>query len=83
MKINKVTGCMSFSLNVDGKEEVDMTDEERFLIIDKISEWLKNNPDQFHFALSELCECFGDYQVLDSTPCESCGDIVDGFFWEI
>ena len=46
MKLEKVTGCTAFSLNVDGKEEIDMTDEERFHIMDKIHNWMLNNPDQ-------------------------------------
>lgn len=82
MKLEKVTGCTAFSLNVDGKEEIDMTDEERFHIMDKIHDWMLNNPDRFNYVLQALIPMFGEYEC-DDHPCECCGDIVQTYTWEI
>lgn len=83
MKISKVTGCTAFSLNVDGKEEVDMTNPERYAIIDNIAKWLKNNPDFFNLYLQAITEYLGDYEVIDDEPCECCGDTIDAYILEI
>ena len=77
MKIHKVSGCIAFSLNVDGKEETNMTDNERLEVIDKIYEWMKRHPDNLNYVLQGLADMCGEYNVIDSTPCECCGDIVD------
>ena len=73
MKLEKVTGCTAFSLNVDGVEEINMTDEERFYIMDKL---------QFNYVLQALIPMFGEYEC-DDHPCECCGDIVQTYTWEI
>ena len=36
MTIHNVSGCTTFSLNVDGTEEIDMTHEQRLEVIEKI-----------------------------------------------
>lgn len=83
MKISKVIGCTAFSLNVDGKEEVDMTNLERYVIIEKISRWLKKNPDLFNLYLQAITEYLGDYEVIEDEPCECCGDTIYGYTLEI
>ena len=77
MTLHKVEGCTAFSLNVDGKEEIDMTNEERLEVIDKIHKWMRNNLDKFNFVLQGLADYCGEYNVICDTPCETCGDIVD------
>ena len=76
MEIHNVKGCTAFSLNVDGKEEINMTDNERLNVIDKIYEWMKNNPQDLNYILQALTEQCGDFNVINDTPCESCGDII-------
>ena len=76
MEIHNVKGCTAFSLNVDGKEEINMTDNERLNVIDKIYEWMKNNPQYLNYILQGLTEKCGDYNDIDAVPCESCGDII-------
>lgn len=44
MIITNRKGCTAFSLNVDGKEEIDMTNEERLEVIEEIYKWMKNKP---------------------------------------
>lgn len=61
MKIQNVSGCTSFSLNVDGKEEIEMTSEERLKVIDNIYEWMKRHPDDIlNGILLDLTEAFGN-----------------------
>ena len=84
MKIHKVTGCTAFSLNVDGKEEIDMTHEERLQVIDKIYEWMKRTADEnLNNILQGLTEQCGEYRVIDSEPCECCGDTIYEFVLKI
>ena len=77
MIITNRKGCTAFSLNVDGKEEIDMTNEERLEVIEEIYKWMKNKPEKkLNYILQALTEYMGTYQVIDSTPCECCGDII-------
>lgn len=41
MKIEKVTGCICDSLTVDGVKEVDLTDEKRIEVLERISDYIK------------------------------------------
>ena len=83
MTIRNVRGCTAFSLNVDGKEEINMTDDERLEVIDKIHEWMRRRPDYLNYVLQGLTEKCGDYDIVDSTPCETCGDIVDEYVLDL
>lgn len=69
---------MAFSLNIDGKEEIDMTDKERMQVIDKIYEWMKRHPELLNNILQDLSS-LGEYNVISNEPCECCGDIVDEY----
>lgn len=77
MKVHYVTGCTAFSLNVDGKEEINMSDEERLDVIENIYCWLKRHPDDLNVFLQIISKSFGEYNCISDTPCECCGDIVD------
>lgn len=78
MIIHNVKGCMAFSLNVDGIEEIDMTHEQRLEVIEHIYEWMKRTADSnLNYILQGLTEKCGDYNVISDEPCECCGDIVD------
>ena len=79
MILHNVSGCMAFSLNIDGKEEIDMTDAERMQVIDKIYEWMKRHPELLNNILQDLSSSFGEYNVISDEPCECCGDIVDEY----
>ena len=82
MKIHNVSGCMAFSLNVDGKEEIDMTNEERMEVIDKIYEWMKRHPELLNNVLQDISS-FGEYKVISDKSCECCGDIIDEFVLDL
>lgn len=82
MKIHNVSGCTKFSLNIDGKEEIDMTDEERMQVIDKIYEWMKRHPELLNNILQDLSS-LGEYNVISNEPCECCGDIVDEYVLDL
>lgn len=75
MILHNVSGCTAFSLNIDGKEEIDMTDKERMQVIDKIYEWMKRHPELLNNILQDLSS-LGEYNVISDEPCECCGDIV-------
>ena len=84
MIIHNITGCMAFSLNVDDKEEIDMTHEERLKVIDAIYGWMKRNADdKLNYILQGLTETCGEYKVIDSKPCECCGDIIDEYYLDL
>lgn len=80
MKLELVRGCVAGSLNVDGIEEVDMTDEQRQAVLDAIFKHLK--PADLNYVLQDLIETFGEYE-FDDQPCECCGDYVETYTWEI
>ena len=80
MIIRMVRGCICDSLSVDGKEEIDLTDEERQVVLNNIFEYIK--PEHLNNALQELVQLFGEYEC-DDEPCETCGDYVETYTWEI
>lgn len=80
MKLELVRGCVAGSLNVDGVEEVDMTDEQRQAVLDAIFKHL--GPADLNYVLQDLIETFGEYE-FDPHPCECCGDCVETYTWEI
>ena len=80
MILKMVRGCVHDSLSVDGKEEINLTDEERQEVLKNIFEHLK--PTDLNFVLHDLVETFGEYEC-DDEPCETCGDYVETYTWEI
>lgn len=76
MEIHNISGCMAFSLNVDGEEEIDMDNKQRAVVIDNIYSWMQRHPDYLNIILQDLSNRFGEYKVLVEEPCECCGDIV-------
>ena len=80
MILRMVRGCIHDSLRVDGKEEIYLTDEERQEVLNKILEHLK--PNDLNLVLQDLVEIFGEYEC-DDEPCETCGDYVETYTWEI
>lgn len=79
MKYELVRGCVCDSLTVDGKEEIDMTDEERQAVIDNIYKSLK--PKDLNYLLQWYIVEFGEY-TCDDEPCECCGDCVEEWVLE-
>ena len=80
MELKKTIGCVAFSLSVDGVEEINLTDEERQEVLNKIFNKLK--PDDLNYVLQALIPIFGEYES-DGIPCECCGDIVEEYTWKI
>ena len=80
MIIKMVRGCICNSLSVDGKEEIDMTDEERQVVLKTIFEHFR--PQDLNYVLQDLAERFGEYES-DDEPCETCGDYIESYTWEI
>ena len=75
-----VRGCICNSLSVDGNEEIDMTDEERQVVLKTIFEHFR--PQDLNYVLQDLVERFGEYEC-DDEPCETCGDYIESYTWEI
>lgn len=86
MILKKVTGCVCDSLTAefDGEEveEIHMNDSQREEVIEAISRWMKENPDQLNYIMQDMIESFGDYEN-DGHVCECCGDTVTTWTWEI
>lgn len=80
--IERVEGCTAGSLNIDGIEEIDMTDEQRQQYLLKIYQWFAKHPDQFNYLLQALTDHFGEYDS-DDHVCECCGDTVSTNTWVI
>lgn len=80
MKIILQQGCICDSLNIDGIEEVSMTNIQRKGYFDEIVDHLKDlTPNNeyvwFNTFLQWFCENYGEYSC-DDEPCECCGDYV-------
>lgn len=80
MKILLTRGCIAGSLTIDGKEEIHLTDDERQKVLRHIFNHLK--PEDLNYVLQDLVETFGEYES-DDEPCETCGDFVETYTWEI
>jgi len=62
MKIQMTRGCIANSLTVDGKEEINLSDNERLEVLRHIFENLKAQ--DLNFVLQDLVETFGEYDLL-------------------
>ena len=80
MKLLKRTGCIAWALDVDDIPEIDLTNEQRQKVIDKIFKYIK--PEHLNELLNWFVEEFGEYEC-DHEPCECCGDIVEEWKIEI
>lgn len=80
MILKMMRGCMADSLTVDDKEEMDLTDEERKEVLKRIFDHLA--PKDLNEVMQVLIERFGDCET-DDKPCETCGDYVDTYTWEV
>ncbi len=80
MILRMIRGCICNSLSVDGKEEIDLTDEERQIVLKRIFEHFK--PQDLNNLLQDLVEMFSEYDC-DDEHCETCGDHVETYIWEI
>lgn len=76
MEIHNISGCTAFSLDVDGKAEIDMDNNERADVIDNVYSWMQRHPDNLNIILQNLSDSFGEYRIIDGRPCECCGDII-------
>lgn len=80
MRIQMTRGCVCDALTIDGKDEYELTDEERQKILDCVYKNLK--PEHLNEVLQKLIELFGEY-VSDDEPCECCGDYVEQYTWDL
>lgn len=80
MELKKVTGCICGSLTVDDEEEINLTDEKRQEVLERIFKALK--PSDLNYVLQDLVERFGKYEC-DNRPCECCGDFVTTWTWNV
>lgn len=78
MKIELKQGCVCDSLTIDGKEEINLTDDERADAWYKVCDYLINNGKHEHLneLLQFLATRYGESHVSDH-PCECCGDYVE------
>lgn len=82
MKLQLVEGCICNSLTIDDKEEIDLSDVERQAVIDKITDWLKEHPEELNVLLQHLIPLYGKCEC-DEEPCECCGDFIETTTWYI
>lgn len=72
-------GCTANSLSCNGVQEIDLTENERKLIIHKLMMWYKKHPEKLNNLLQYFIESnYTEYECSDK-PCECCGDIVSTF----
>lgn len=79
MKLTYCTGCTSDTLNIDGKESIDMTKEE---IIGHINMMLTKVEDisTLQEVLKAIAQGSGEYEDLGQ--CETCGDWAEEYTFE-
>lgn len=82
MNIEYTRGCTALSLTADGTEEVDMTDEQRTEVKQKICEWIMKEAD-LNELLHLLVKHYSDEYECGDEPCECCGDYVETYKWRI
>ena len=84
MKLQMISGCTADSLTANGKEEVDMTTDERTEVTKSIMEWLvchpKENERILNYLMQEFLWEFGELSVSDK-PCPCCGDSI--YTWDM
>ena len=80
VRLQMMEGCVCNSLTVDGREEMDMTDDERREVLKTI--WDSLEPGDLYDIMRTLITSHGEY-VSDDEPCECCGDTVDQYTWDI
>ena len=72
-------GCTANELSINDINEIDLTDEERLIVIEKIFKWYKNNPQELNNLLQFFIETqYDDYESTDE-PCQCCGDYISTF----
>ena len=79
MKLKMTRGCICDSLTIDGKEEINLTEEERKQIWLHVCDTLKSkDPKHLNELLQFILENYGNY-ACSTEPCECCGDFVETF----
>ena len=82
MKLEMSRGCIADWLGADGVLEIDMDDETRAKVYDKIFEFLKTKNDGLNRLMQFTLEMYGEYES-DDKPCDCCGDTVDTWTLEL
>lgn len=84
MKLQMISGCLADSLTADGKEEVDMTCDERHGVTISIMNWLLDHPEENERIVNQLMQLFieefGEC-TTSGKPCECCGDCI--YQWDL
>lgn len=83
MKLELTFGCIAYSLTIDGKQEIDLTNEQRIECINRIFEWYRKNPTELNSLLQYFVESHADDYECSDKPCECCGDVVSTYKMEI
>jgi hypothetical protein len=72
-------GCTANELSVNDINEIDLTDEERLVVINRIFKWYKEHKDELNNLLQFFIGTqYDDYETSDE-PCECCGDYIETF----
>lgn len=82
MELKYITGCIAQSLTIDGKQEIDLNNNERLKVIDAIHKWLREHPEYLNELIQYLTSNFGNLEMSD-TPCGCCGDFIDEYVLEL
>jgi len=80
MELKYIRGCVHDNILVDGVQEMNISDEERKIVLEKIAKSLK--PSDLNILLQEIIPIFGELESSDG-PCESCGDYVDTYVLQV
>ena len=82
MKLKMSRGCIADWLGADGMLEVDMDDETRAKVYDKIFEFLKTQNGGLNQLMQFTLETYGEYEC-GGESCECCGDTVESWTLEL
>lgn len=73
MKIELSESSASYSVKIDGKEEITLTDKQRVEVINCICNWLKKHPKNLNYALQSLvADFYDDYKCNNTLPNGNC-----------
>ena len=73
MILKLTQGCICDSLTIDGKEEIDLSPQEKAHVMNMLLAFLGKQ--ELNSLLVNVLDIYGDMECSD-TPCECCGDTV-------
>jgi hypothetical protein len=81
MKIQMTTGCVCDSIEINGKEEIHLTNEERKEVAEHLAKYIAEHPETLNQILWHTIPLIGEYE--DMGHCEECGDYIERYTVEL